>query len=341
MTTKKHHFFTILSFVFLFSIIYSCTTDDVLPSVESFTSSEDSFSEENGTVTIAIKLNGLADKDIEIPLNISSTATNSEDYTLSASQITISKGSDNGAITITSIDDNLEEAIETIEITIAENNNVILFGNNTLVISLLDNDADTDGDGVVDSEDDCPEVAGDLDNNGCPFLGFIINEFLYDPAAGLDGDANGDGIRDPNDDEFIEFYNSGPALDISGYKVFDETALASNSPRHIFPAGTIVPANGSIVLFGGGNPTGNFGGSLVQIASGGQLNISNAGDLLTIQDATGNVILTLDVEPLSDNPDESYSRNPDLVGEYVQHSTIVEANGALFSPGRKVDGSSF
>lgn len=341
MTTKKYHFCKLLFFVFIFSIIYSCTTEDVLPSVESFTASQVSFSEENGMVTVSIKLNGLADNDIVIPLTIVGTATISEDYSVATTQITIPKGSDTGAITITSIDDLIEEAIETVEISIAPNNGVLVFENTTIVISLLDNDVDTDGDGVVDSQDDCPEVAGDIDNNGCPFLGFIINEVLYDPAADLPGDANGDGVRDANNDEFIEFFNSGPALDISGYKVFDATALSNNSPRHTFPAGTIVPANKSIVLFGGGTPTGNFGGSLVQTASGGQLNISNAGDVVTVQNASGTVILTLDIAPLSANPDESYSRNPDLSGEFVQHSTIPAANGALFSPGRKVNGSSF
>ena len=33
----------------------------------------------------------------------------------------------------------------------------------------------------------------------------IINEIHADPAADLPGDANGDGIRDAGDDEFIEF----------------------------------------------------------------------------------------------------------------------------------------
>lgn len=341
MNTTRYHFCKLLTFAFLIATIHSCTTEDVLPSVESFTSTSDSFSEENGVVTISIKLNGLASKETIIPLTFTGSATNAVDYTLSASQITISKGSDTGAITITSIDDSIEEVIETIEIAISEDNGVLIFGNATLVVSLLDNDVDTDSDGVVDSEDECPTVAGDVNNAGCPFLGFIINEFLYDPAADLAGDANGDGVRDPNDDEFIEFFNSGPALDISGYRVFDATALANNSPRHTFPPGTIVPSNKSIVLFGGGNPSGSFGGSLVQKASGGQLNISNAGDVVTVQNAAGATILTLDIGPLSDNPDEAYSRNPDLFGEFVQHSTIPAANGALFSPGRKVNGTNF
>jgi hypothetical protein len=340
MNSNKCHYSKLLSFVFLILLFSSCTTDDVLPAA-AFTASDDSFSEDNGIVTLIVKLNGPAENQIVIPLTFAGTAVVMEDYTFSASEITINAGSDTGQITLTGVDDSVVESIKTVEITIGANSEVLILGNNTLSISLLDNDTDTDGDGVVDSEDDCPDVAGDINNNGCPFLGFLINEVLYDPAADLPGDANGDGNRDPNEDEFIEFFNSGPALDISGYKVFDAAALSSNTPRHTFPPGTIVPLNGVIVLFGGGNPTGTFGGALVQTASGGQLNISNAGDVITVQNATGNVILTLDIAPFSANPDESYTRNPDLTGDFVQHSSIPAATGALFSPGRKVNGSSF
>ena len=39
--------------------------------------------------------------------------------------------------------------------------------------------------------------------------------------------------------------------------------------RHTFPTGSIIPANGVLVLFGGGNPSGDFGNSVVQTASEG------------------------------------------------------------------------
>ena len=94
------------------------------------------------------------------------------------------------------------------------------------------------------------------------------------------------------------------------------------------------------IYFGGGTPTGSFGGALVQTASEGQINMSNAGDFITLADASENVVLTFDVEPLSNNPNESYTRNPDLTGEFVQHAGVDEANGALFSPGTKLDGTS-
>ena len=190
--------------------------------------------------------------------------------------------------------------------------------------------------GVLDAVDFCPDVAGSADNNGCPWLGFLINEVLYDPETGDEGDANGDGTRDANGDEFIEFFNSGPEMDMSGYSLSDASQI-----RHVFPAGTVVPLNGVLVLFGSGSPTGNFGGAVVQTASTGSINMNNAGDFVTLQDTSGTIVLTFDVEPLSNNPNESYTRNPDLTGDFVQHSGIEVANGALYSPGTMLDGSSF
>ena len=84
----------------------------------------------------------------------------------------------------------------------------------------------------------------------------IINEVLYDPPSGSAGDANGDGTRDANDDEFIEFVNtSTTSLDLSGYELYDGLALRTATPRHIFPAGSILGPDSALVIFGGGNPT--------------------------------------------------------------------------------------
>ena len=77
---------------------------------------------------------------------------------------------------------------------------------------------------------------------------------------------------------------------------------------------------------------------MVQTASDGQLNLNNSGDFITLYDTLGGVVLTFDVEPLSNNPDESYTRSPDLTGDFVQHTDV---NTALFSPGTKVDGTPF
>ncbi len=328
-------FFKKLSFVFLILILVSCDTDDILPTIE-LTSDSTTLSEDNGAVTVSVTLNATATNTMIIPLIISGTATESVDYTLSSSEITINQGSDSGSITINTIQDQEVEGPETIIISLGNVNNVLVLSNPEITITILDDDSDTDSDGVLDVNDDCIFTPGPAENNGCPWLGFLINEVLYDPASDISGDANGDGVRDALDDEFIEFFNSGIALDLSGYTISDSSAL-----RHTFPTGTVVPSNGAIVVFGGESPTGSFGGSIIQTASSGQLNLSNSGDLITLQDAMGNIVLTFDIEPLSNNPNESYTRNPDLTGDFAQHTGIEEANGTLFSPGTKIDGSTF
>ena len=78
----------------------------------------------------------------------------------------------------------------------------------------------------------------------------LITEVLADPAAGLAGDANGDGIRSSTQDEFIEIYNSGSeTVDVSGWCLSDKTSI-----RYVFSQGSELPASRIIVIFGGGNP---------------------------------------------------------------------------------------
>jgi len=179
-----------------------------------------------------------------------------------------------------------------------------------------------------------------IDSNSTIYYGFVLNEVLYDPPGGNTGDANGDGVRDANDDEFVEFVNSSStSLDISGYKLFDADRLADNTPNHEFPSNTILNPGQAVVVFGGGTPTGSFGGSLVFASSGQVLNLNNSGDVLTVKNSNDSSIFIFDVTPLSDNPNESYTRFPDLHGDYVQHNST--SSGTLFSPGTRIDGSSF
>ena len=374
-----------------FFIIYSCDTDDILPAITMDVSDLQFDENYADQIQINASINVPADEDINLTVLTSGLATIDEDYSISSSSIIISEGSSSGTISITLLDDLDSEGNENIEIDISSSGN-FLFLNPQLSITIIDDDYDTDGDGIVDVNDSCPETAGpiegsgcpdsdgdgiydnedqcpdepgDAENNGCPLVdadgdgvldGFddcpnepgpaqyngcpspkiLINEVLYDPPNDLPGDANGDGTREAQEDEFIEFYNYGSELDISGWSVHDNA-----EERHIFPEGTVIPADGVLVLFGGGTPTGTFGGSIVQVASEGILNMNNSGDFVTVYDSNNISVLTFDVEPLSNNPNESYTRNPDITGEFEQHAGIPEANGALFSPGTRVDGSNF
>ena len=187
---------------------------------------------------------------------------------------------------------------------------------------------------------------GVLAVNTTPSTNLVINEVLYDPSGtlvtDLDGDANGDGARDTFDDEFIEFVNNATtSLDISGYEIFDATALGNDDPRHVVPAGTVLPAGGVYVVFGGGSPAaGGFGNAMVDTASSSSLNLTNGGEVITIKDAQDNVIIVLDTATFNVNfaDNQSVTRSPEITGDFVLHTTA--AANALFSPGTAADGSS-
>ena len=337
-----------LSLLVILSVIMSCDTDDILPSL-TLTTSSNEISENEGQITISASLNsgwnssyGVS-QQIILPISFSGTASLNEDYVASDASLIISSGNSLGSISISPMQDNDIEDIETIIISIEPQNDVIITSS-SITISLLDDDSDSDGDGINDSDDDCPNEAGLPEYNGCSQPLLIINEVLYDPSnQGLDGDANGDGTYVHDDDEFIEFVNLGGTLDISGYSVHDNA-----QERHVFPEGTVISSGGVLVLFGGGDPTGTFGNAIIQTATSGKLNMNNAGDFVTLYNTNGEVVLTFDIEPFSDNPNESYTRYLDLNTEpdadgnlFYQHASLTESSGTLFSPGTKIDGTNF
>ena len=163
----------------------------------------------------------------------------------------------------------------------------------------------------------------------------VVNEIHADPDATL-GDANGDGAVNTSDDEFVEMVNTGGVdEDISGWSLSDSFGV-----RHVFPNGTVVPAGCGIVIFGGGTPTGVFGGAVVQVATGGTVGLNNAGDDIILKDPLDQVVFTVTYGAAGNN--QSINLDPEIIGaSYVDHSTIPAAASALFSPGTLVDGSTF
>ncbi|MDP7029982.1 MAG: lamin tail domain-containing protein [Phycisphaerales bacterium] len=199
-------------------------------------------------------------------------------------------------------------------------------------------DPDCNGNGVPDVCDIADGTSEDADGNGvpdeCEGSVFVINEINADPDSTL-GDANGDGVAHYGDDEFVEIVNmSGADIDMSAWTLADGYGI-----RHTFPFGTIVGDSCAVVVFGGGTPTGDFGGAIVMVSSSNTLGLNNGGDTITIADAAGTVQLTIDYGYAGAN--QSITRNPDVYGvDWVDHSTIAP-DGALFSPGTRVDGVGF
>lgn len=168
-----------------------------------------------------------------------------------------------------------------------------------------------------------------------PTGGWVINEIHADPHASL-GDANGDGVVDSSQDEFVELINNtGAAVNVSGWFLRDGDAL-----RHAFAPGIVIPNNCGVVIFGGGTPTGGFGGMTAQVASSGFLDLNDGGDLVTLHNALGDIVELYFYSTEGGN-DQSVTRNPDIIGPdpLVQHTTV--GSGLRFSPGRKIDGTTF
>ncbi len=168
-----------------------------------------------------------------------------------------------------------------------------------------------------------------------PLVNLVINEIHADPASDLTGDANGDGIRDSSQDEFVELVNFGMTdLDISGWTISDGFSL-----RHTFPSNTILRPSQAIVVFGGDTVTGDFGGALVQTASTGSLGLNNGGDTITINDGLQDVVSESYGGEGGNN--QSLTRDPDVTGSFVLHSLATNSGGSLFSPGTLIDGTPF
>ena len=170
-----------------------------------------------------------------------------------------------------------------------------------------------------------------------PLPTLVINEIHADPDSVL-GDANGDGVVDVQDDEFVEIVNlSGSIVDISGWTLNDLVGV-----RHTFPAGTLVQDECALLVFGGGVPSGDFGGSLVQTSSNHLLGLNNTGDSLTLYDLTATAVLSYTYGS-EGGDNQSLTRDPDITGldPLVKHSTATGSNGRLFSPGTRIDGTGF
>ena len=171
------------------------------------------------------------------------------------------------------------------------------------------------------SSTDYKTDASPLETQNTTSVYVVINEILADP----DEDSNGDGILSTDDDEFIEIINNtGVTQDISNWTIEDATEV-----RHTFNANTLLNSNESIVVFGGGTPTGING--LVQITS--SLSLNNTGDDVILRNSSGEIVDQYSFGS-EGNSGTSLARHPDITGSFVLHTDII-SNSVSFSPGTK------
>ncbi len=166
-------------------------------------------------------------------------------------------------------------------------------------------------------------ILGILLSGGPAQAMIVINEIHADPAAGLAGDANADGVRSSSADEFVELFNMGTTgVDLSGWSIADAAAT-----RHVFGADSVIDAGGHVVVFGGGSP------ALPDVnwvtASTGGLSLNNSSDTLFVFGAAGELIDSFEYDGLAAQ-DQSIVRSPEGSGTFRLHT---ELSDQLFSPG--------
>jgi len=104
--------------------------------------------------------------------------------------------------------------------------------------------------------------------------------------------------RGTNDEpDWIEIYNSSAtSFDISGCKIYDSGGQTGTKPKKEFPAGSIIPANGFLVIITDDTLDSGFG-------------LSSSGEEVWLEDTTGTVIDNVTFLAMADT--QSYSRIPD------------------------------
>ncbi len=194
----------------------------------------------------------------------------------------------------------------------------------------------------------------------------IVNEFLADPALDEPGDANADGVRHPQEDEFVELTNvSGEALDLTGWRVGDDERI-----NFTFPSGYELPPGAFVVIFGGGDLSNAVGFDpdplVTRVFSSDSVGngLANGGDYIIIASPDGTEDMYVAYNSQTDtgaptsaavsgidfeyavnvhapaNEDVSVTRTPDgntnVPDPFVQHTDV---SSELFSPGTTATGA--
>ena len=113
------------------------------------------------------------------------------------------------------------------------------------------------------------------------------------------------------DPDWIEVYNTSAAsIDISGYKIYDGGGQSGSKPKKEFPSGTIIPANGFVVIVTDDADPSGFG-------------LSSGGEEVWLENATGVVIDDV-VFPAMAEVTYSYGRQPDGSANFFIFTEITK-----------------
>jgi Ca2+-binding RTX toxin-like protein len=112
----------------------------VAPPLVSLSTNNATVAEAGGAATVTAILSVVSAQNVVIDLGFSGTAANVNDYTRSNTQIVIPAGSTTGSITLTAVQDLIDETDETIVVDIASVTNGIESGTQQVAVSIDDDD---------------------------------------------------------------------------------------------------------------------------------------------------------------------------------------------------------
>jgi hypothetical protein len=105
------------------------------------------------------------------------------------------------------------------------------------------------------------------------------------------------------DPDWIEVYNtSASSIDIGGYKIYDSGGQSGSKPKMEFAPGTIIPANGFVVIV--------VDDANNDFPDGSSFGLSSGGETVWLENASGTIIDQI-LFGATANATESYGRQPD------------------------------
>lgn len=152
------------------------TDNDETPAV-AFTSSSQTAAEDAGSITVTAQLSVVSGVDVTVPFTVSGSATGGgTDYTVSASPITIAAGETTQTITITFVEDDLEEDEETLVIAMDSPTNAVPGTTAEHTITITDNDEPEDPAASLDDDTDGDDTLAveSTDDDGHCFIGATV-----------------------------------------------------------------------------------------------------------------------------------------------------------------------
>lgn len=122
----------------------------------------------------------------------------------------------------------------------------------------------------------------------------------------------------PADPDWIEIYNaSNSSVDITGYKIYDGGGNTGTKPKKLFPAGSVIPANGFLVI-------------VVDDADASGFGLGSGGDEVWFEDASGNLI-DHTLVPAMPVVTTSFCRVPDGSVNWVITNTVTKGTANIFT----------